>query len=466
MPATPAWILLLSSLVGCGSDVSVTPEDNSAPMVSIDAPETGTVVLDDAVLELRGTVVDENGVGDLQRVTWSSSIDGVLDDDALETLAADGSVLHPTVLSLGIHTITLEAMDRGGLRDSESIAVTVEPADPRPLAVIDSPANLSEVMVGQPINLVGTVSDPSEAAMALWVEWDVTEASGGEPELLDADGPSESGVTTAEWTPLVEGNVVVRLTVEDSDGNTSFDEVGLFAADPALVDADGDGVTVGEGDCDDGDPARFPGSDELCDGVDNDCDGVLLDGEDVDSDGDGALACSDCDDGDPSVHPAALEICNGVDDDCTTLADDGDETRPCAVTHFGGTPYQLCTDAAVSWTDALTACEADPGYILVSVSGELENDFVYGAVGTALGSSPGTYVWLGGTDEGTEGTWRWHNGEPWVFQSWAPDTGFGSEPNNSDGVEHYLEMGRTANSEWNDVSADSRNYFVCEFDPS
>ena len=43
------------------------------------------------------------------------------------------------------------------------------------------------------------------------------------------------------------------------------------------VDADTDGYTEEQGDCDDGDPARNPGAVDLCDGVDTDCDGVVDD---------------------------------------------------------------------------------------------------------------------------------------------------------------------------------------------
>jgi len=465
-PAFVTPLLVALCGLGCGSDVAVTPKANLKPAVQILGPESGSTVADDEVVELFGSVVDGNGAGDLQLLSWSSSLDGVLDESGLDTLGADGTTLLPTMLSEGLHTVTLEAVDREGLRDSASITITVELAEQLPTAIIDAPANLSEVTVGQPVGLVGTVWDPNEEAADLVVQWDITPASGGETELLDAEGPTESGATTSDWLPLAEGNVVVRLTVEDADGNTAFDEVGLFAADPALADEDGDGVTVGDGDCDDSDPLRFPGNDELCDGVDNDCDELLLDGEDVDSDGDGSPECDDCDDSDPLVKPDAVEICNGLDDNCTTFADDGEGTCPCEVTHFGVTPYQVCTDAAVSWEDAVTGCAADPGYILVAISGQLENDFVYSVVGTAMGASPGTYVWLGGTDEDSEGAWRWHNAEPWVFTNWAPDTGFGAEPNNSGGVEHYLEMGRTANSEWNDVAASSRNFYVCEFDPT
>jgi hypothetical protein len=114
------------------------------------------------------------------------------------------------------------------------------------------------------------------------------------------------------------------------------------------VDRDGDGVVKGD-DCDDEDPARFPGNTEVCDGSDNDCNDLVDDEAidritsyaDVDEDGFGdadntALECSiptgfvadntDCDDADDEINPDAIEICNaGVDDDCDGLADDDDD---------------------------------------------------------------------------------------------------------------------------------------------
>ena len=92
-------------------------------------------------------------------------------------------------------------------------------------------------------------------------------------------------------------------------------------------DEDGDGVPLYVGDCDDTDPtvywsrntqsgaAEIPG-----DGLDNDCDGVVDDGLDTsDADGDGvSIADGDCDDTDPAVYPGATEILgNRVDDDCS-----------------------------------------------------------------------------------------------------------------------------------------------------
>ncbi len=83
----------------------------------------------------------------------------------------------------------------------------------------------------------------------------------------------------------------------------------------AGLDADGDGVSANR-DCDDGDPARFPGNPEVCgDGVDQDCDEV---DPPCDHDGDGVFAEQDCDDADPARFPGNPEVCgDGVDQDCS-----------------------------------------------------------------------------------------------------------------------------------------------------
>ncbi len=90
-----------------------------------------------------------------------------------------------------------------------------------------------------------------------------------------------------------------------------------------LTDADGDGYSTCDGDCHDGEPAAYPGNAEVCDFLDNDCDGDVDEG--FDADGDGFTTCDgDCDDADAAIHPAAADDdCDGVDDDC-----DGDVDGP------------------------------------------------------------------------------------------------------------------------------------------
>jgi len=93
--------------------------------------------------------------------------------------------------------------------------------------------------------------------------------------------------------------------------------------DPVRVDADGDGYTTEEGDCDDSDASLNP-ADEDGDGYstcDNDCDDTdaMLNLED--SDGDGASSCEgDCDDSD-----ASLNLSDRDEDGFTTCAGDCDD---------------------------------------------------------------------------------------------------------------------------------------------
>ncbi|HEU5179538.1 MAG TPA: MopE-related protein [Candidatus Polarisedimenticolia bacterium] len=88
-------------------------------------------------------------------------------------------------------------------------------------------------------------------------------------------------------------------------------------------DADGDGMSICDGDCNDGNPAIHPGALEVCDGLDDDCDSQIDEGF-PDGDGDGYLGClDDCNDANASIHPGATEICNGIDEDCDAVIDEG-----------------------------------------------------------------------------------------------------------------------------------------------
>jgi MYXO-CTERM domain-containing protein len=166
-----------------------------------------------------------------------------------------------------------------------------------------------------------------------------------------------------EMTAPVFGNPLFI----DGTGDCELADFGLQATSPAIgaasgqgvhddigaidfvADADGDGQTVDQGDCDDTDPTVYDGAPEVCNDVDDDCDGDvdefdadLTDGtvyyDDTDGDGfgtgAGTLLCDDpgpgyatqagdCDDTVSTTNPNGDDTdCDGVDDDCVGGADD------------------------------------------------------------------------------------------------------------------------------------------------
>jgi hypothetical protein len=141
------------------------------------------------------------------------------------------------------------------------------------------------------------------------------------PEDLDCDdgdpnvGPLASEVCDAADNDC-DGDVDEDFDL-DYDGTFDGDDPDCVLAYPST-------------DCDDGDPAVFPGNLEDCsNGIDDNCNGAI--DEDTDADSDGFSTCAgDCDDGDPNINPSVIEVCDGVDQDCNFLIDelfdgDGDE---------------------------------------------------------------------------------------------------------------------------------------------
>ena len=181
------------------------------------------------------------------------------------------------------------------------------------------------------------------------------------PTFLSANtGDNQYTVNESELDPIVNKdcfNVVFNTfnsqTTLDGAllpfGNTSitwfaYSEFYFFTCNVMIqvqcLDADGDGWTVCDGDCDDNDSTVYPGAPEICgDGKDNDCNGLVDDNEDpnnlivwhLDLDGDGwgdphvsSQSCGqpegyvsndlDCDDTDSDIFPGqGCPVCSSFE---------------------------------------------------------------------------------------------------------------------------------------------------------
>ncbi len=134
-------------------------------------------------------------------------------------------------------------------------------------------------------------------------------------------GPPVSATTASQWS-LDEGTDTWWAPFDMFHVNEIVEETNTFL-DPALQDgmdnncdgtadlgedlsdADGDGYSIAQGDCNDTDDTIHPGrSDDFGNGVDDDCDGWADNGLDgVDDDGDGQSEYEgDCNDADPDIY--------------------------------------------------------------------------------------------------------------------------------------------------------------------
>ncbi len=166
----------------------------------------------------------------------------------------------------------------------------------------------------------------------------------------------------SDFLDLALSTIEVASLLEEERGDgvayaekaqAAFEAVGILTASATYSeeaftdDADGDGYSETDGDCDDTDLSRNPGADEYCDGIDSNCNGYvdqaayqdsgsttpvgdlvygaydydsdgLCNGIDDDMDNDGiSIDEGDCNDLNATIYPGAQENCNGIDDDCS-----------------------------------------------------------------------------------------------------------------------------------------------------
>jgi hypothetical protein len=118
--------------------------------------------------------------------------------------------------------------------------------------------------------------------------------------------------------------------------------------------------------------------------------------------------------------------------------------------------YQLI-DATMTWHQAKQDAESRGGY-LATVNSSAEWNNIINQIGSSLQHRD---AWIGATDEGDEGRWRWVSGEEWTFARWGS-----GQPNNANDAQHYAHAVCTdpdsASWFWDDLSDVTRACYILE----
>lgn len=355
MRRSPALRLLpglaVAAAAGCAdAPPTAPPTDDGLAAIRVSANVSNTPI-DLLVIEVSAADFPQNAVFNLPVV------DGV----------ASGTLRLPPGPG---RLFLVTAYDAAGEVTHEGSAVRDVNRGPNPPLTIVLTPRSGQIPVTISFGSFGVVVTPSSADVDLSVDPGLQLGV----QVTDAEGTlvADAAVTWATTNPaLAQVNDVGFVTglrqgsvqiVAMYEGVAGVSAISIFAT-TWYADADADGfgdpatgqtlpagtppppgtVALG-GDCDDGDPAIYPGATEMADGMDNDCDGVtdeILHWQDADGDGFGdptittefelgfapagwiaADGSPDCNDSDPAIHPGATEIAgDAIDSDCDGVPD-------------------------------------------------------------------------------------------------------------------------------------------------
>ena len=161
-------LVLMTFVWGCSSDKGVTIH-NSEPAAAILGPVDGTLFESDETITFEGVVEDAQTPPDQLEVMWATDRSGVIAEDV--TADIDGMVFFATTgLTPGTHVVTLQVIDGGGKRASDTISIQViNDDDPPRIEAIEHPSGEESdtAQEGVDYEFEAIVSDPQDEAFDL-----------------------------------------------------------------------------------------------------------------------------------------------------------------------------------------------------------------------------------------------------------------------------------------------------------
>lgn len=180
-----------------GSDTALPelPDYNVAPAVLVTSPSPGTIIAMGDSVKLVGQVSDDRDSAADLVCTWISNLDGPLG----QTVPLEAGLAQLVVegLSVGQHSLTLEAVDSEGLRGAAQGVLVVNGPPTAPEVLIEP---LSPVTEDDLVALViAPPTDPNRTESELSYEWRWSRDGVFVPDLVDATVPAERTLTGEIW---------------------------------------------------------------------------------------------------------------------------------------------------------------------------------------------------------------------------------------------------------------------------
>jgi hypothetical protein len=325
-----------------GPKLIVTLDQNTAPLVTILSPASGTKLGAATAVTFRGRALDAESGDVSAQIAWISSLDGAL---------GTGATLTVPRLSSGTHVITATVAQTATVVGRAQITLRVRGPNLPPTVTITSPTSGDSVPAGTAVTLAATATDDWDEGLDARIQWSSSRdgAIGG--------GPSRTAV-------LSEGTHTLSATVTDADGASGTAAV-VFTVTPTppvvVITAPTDGTIVVAGT-----PAVFAGT--AGDATDGDLSAAIR----WSSDRDGPLGT-----GETIAAPA---LSSGKHVVTATVADSGGLLAKARITVVVDAPPTVAVTAPVAGTSVL----AGKPVRLVGVASDVEDgDLSAGIVWTS-----------------------------------------------------------------------------------
>ncbi len=184
---------------------------NTAPTVAISAPANGSSANFGASVTFTGSASDTQDGSLTSSLVWTSNRDGQI---------GTGGTFAKSNLSAGVHTITANVTDSGGLNGSAVVTLTINAENTPPTVQIQAPSGGSSHTQGTAVTFTGSANDTQDGSLSSALVWtsSVSGQIGTGASFSTSTLAAGSHTITARATDSggLQGSATVTITIQNT----------------------------------------------------------------------------------------------------------------------------------------------------------------------------------------------------------------------------------------------------------